>query len=66
MGNAGWCARDNNQPIPVFLAGITGSRGGEVSGTQARADGCYASTRLDPGLDIGVGTFFSNVGMWLR
>ena len=40
--------RDNNQPLPVFLAGITGSRRGELSGTQARADGCYASTRLDP------------------
>jgi len=32
MGNAGWCARDNNQSLPVFLAGITGGRGGEVNG----------------------------------
>ncbi len=50
MGNAGRCARDNNQPLPVFLAGITGSRGGEVSGTQARADGCYANAHLNPGI----------------
>src|SRR6476659_4844608 len=27
MGNAGWRARDNNQPLPIFLAGITGRRG---------------------------------------
>src|SRR5438132_14110124 len=63
MGNAGWCVRDNHQPIPVFLAGITGSRGDEVSGTQARANAMRTRV-LTRGLDIGVGTFFSNVGMY--
>ncbi len=67
LGDARGDPRHDDQPLPLLLAGVTGGRGGEGARPDDSRAGAGASATRESStetLDVGVGTFFSNLVMF--